>query len=131
MRWPVREGRVRLWESPLSVPSSPAPLATFGAGPRGSPLGRVGLKFGAAEYTSLMLLGLITATFLGQKSMLKSLAMVMLGLVRWFAGGAGNGPPGSPVLPMEFTKLEDGLGFIPLSWDFSGSPKFFSTWKKR
>src|ERR671938_560211 len=46
----------------------------------GPPLADVALKFGAPEYFSLMLMGLVAAAVLAQGDMVKSLAMVVLGL---------------------------------------------------
>ena len=45
------------------------------------PLTVIALKFGAAEYFSLMLLGLVSAIALAHGSILKALAMVVLGLL--------------------------------------------------
>ena len=45
------------------------------------PLAEVALAFGAPEYTSIMLFGLIAASTLSGGSMLKGLAMVVLGVV--------------------------------------------------
>src|SRR5919106_4969807 len=47
----------------------------------GPPLAEVALKFGAPEYFSLMLLGLVAAAVLSQGDVLKSLAMVGVGLL--------------------------------------------------
>jgi TctA family transporter len=44
------------------------------------PLAEVALKFGPAEYFSLMVLGLIAATVLAHGSLIKAIAMVILGL---------------------------------------------------
>src|ERR671929_2356866 len=46
----------------------------------GPPLAEMALKFGAPEYFSLMLMGLVTAAVLAHGDMVKSLAMVALGL---------------------------------------------------
>src|SRR5260221_11113310 len=45
------------------------------------PLAEVALKFGPAEYFSLMVLGLIAATVLAHGSLIKAIAMVILGLL--------------------------------------------------
>ncbi|MCL2669549.1 MAG: tripartite tricarboxylate transporter permease, partial [Syntrophaceae bacterium] len=44
------------------------------------PLSKVALEFGSTEYFSLMLMGLVTASALSQGSLVKSLAMMVLGL---------------------------------------------------
>ncbi|MCG7334731.1 tripartite tricarboxylate transporter permease [Sporosarcina sp. ACRSM] len=46
-----------------------------------TPLASVALKFGPAEYTALMLLGLLAVSSLGGKSMTKALMMTVLGLL--------------------------------------------------
>ena len=52
----------------------------------GPPLAELALEFGAAEYFSLMLMGLVTAAVLAQGDMIKSLAMVVLGLLLGIVG---------------------------------------------
>src|SRR5207302_4237551 len=47
----------------------------------GPPLAEVALKFGAPEYFSLMLMGLIAAAVLAQGDVLKSVAMVAVGVL--------------------------------------------------
>jgi len=98
-------------------------LGTFGLAIVAPPLAGWALKFGAAEYASLMLLGLITATFLGQKSMLKSLAMVLLGLVLSLVGR--ETVSGFPRFTYGVYELEDGLGFIPLIMGLFGISEVF------
>ena len=45
------------------------------------PLTRMALQFGPAEYFSLMLLGLVTSIALAHGSVVKALAMIVLGLL--------------------------------------------------
>ena len=52
----------------------------------GPPLAEVALKFGAPEYFSLMLMGLVAAAVLAQGDMVKSLAMVAMGLLLGIVG---------------------------------------------
>ena len=52
----------------------------------GPPLAEVALKFGAPEYFSLMLMGLVAAAILAQGDMVKSLAMVAVGLLFGIVG---------------------------------------------
>src|SRR5688500_18773064 len=47
----------------------------------GPPLARVALEFGAPEYFSLVVLGLIASTALARGSMVKALAMIVLGVL--------------------------------------------------
>src|ERR1700693_189247 len=50
------------------------------------PLSELALKFGPAEYCSLMILGLIGAVVLASGSLLKAIAMVILGLLLGIVG---------------------------------------------
>jgi putative tricarboxylic transport membrane protein len=52
----------------------------------GPPLAEMALKFGAPEYFSLMLMGLIAAAVLAGDNMTKSLAMVVVGLLLGIVG---------------------------------------------
>src|SRR5690349_19756710 len=52
----------------------------------GPPLSEMALKFGAPEYFSLMLMGLVTAAVLAHGDMVRSLAMVALGLLLGVVG---------------------------------------------
>ena len=45
------------------------------------PLTKLAFKFGAAEYFALMTLGLIGAVMLASGSLLKAIAMILLGLL--------------------------------------------------
>ena len=76
-----------------------AALGSFFAGMRGdradrdasrrrSP--RVGQSFGAPEYFSLMVLGLIAAVVLAHGSVIKAIAMIVLGLLLGLVGTDGN-----------------------------------------
>src|SRR5262249_29193629 len=50
------------------------------------PLAEVALKFGPAEYFSLMVLGLVSAVVLAAGSLIKAIAMVILGLLLGLVG---------------------------------------------
>ena len=54
------------------------------------PLATVGQSFGAPEYFSLMLLGLIAAVVLAHGSVVKAVAMIVLGLLLGLVGTDGN-----------------------------------------
>src|SRR4029434_3885361 len=51
-----------------------------------TPLSELALKFGPAEYFSLMVLGLIGAVVLAHGSVLKAIAMIVLGLLLGIVG---------------------------------------------
>jgi TctA family transporter len=52
----------------------------------GIPLSKLALKFGPAEYTSLMLLGLLVASVLSKSSFSKSFSMVLIGILIGIVG---------------------------------------------
>ena len=76
------------------------------------PLAIVGQSFGAPEYFSLMLLGLVAAVVLAHGSVLKAIAMIVLGLLLGLIGTDGN--TGASRFTFEITRLSDGLDFVPL-----------------
>jgi putative tricarboxylic transport membrane protein len=76
----------------------------------GPPLAEVALKFGSPEYFSLMLMGLVAAAVLAQGDMVKSLAMVALGLLLGIVGTDVN--TGLQRFSFGITELSDGIGFI-------------------
>jgi putative tricarboxylic transport membrane protein len=77
------------------------------------PLTVVALKFGAAEYFSLMLLGLVSAIALAHGSILKALAMVVLGLLLGLVGT--DIYSGTPRFTFGITEYADGLNFVALA----------------
>ena len=76
----------------------------------GPPLADVALKFGAPEYFSLMLMGLVAAAVLAQGDMAKSLAMVAMGLLLGIVGNDVN--TGIGRFTFGVNELTDGIGFI-------------------
>src|SRR3954470_5330358 len=76
----------------------------------GPPLAELALKFGAPEYFSLMLMGLVAAAVLAQGDILKSLAMVVMGLLLGIVGTDVN--TGVQRFSFGVTELSDGIGFI-------------------
>jgi putative tricarboxylic transport membrane protein len=77
------------------------------------PLTIIALKFGAAEYFSLMLLGLVSAIALAHGSILKALAMVVLGLLLGVVGT--DIYTGTPRFTFGITAYADGLSFVALA----------------
>ncbi|MHB8772880.1 MAG: tripartite tricarboxylate transporter permease [Syntrophales bacterium] len=76
----------------------------------GPPLAEVALEFGSPEYFSLMLMGLVTAAVLAQGDMLKSLAMVFVGLLLGIVGSDVDS--GIKRFCFGFYELADGIGFV-------------------
>jgi TctA family transporter len=77
------------------------------------PLTAVALEFGAAEYFSLMILGLVCAVALAHGSVLKALAMVTLGLLLGLVGT--DIYTGAPRFTLGLPELADGLSFVGLA----------------
>jgi putative tricarboxylic transport membrane protein len=75
-------------------------------------LAEVALKFGPAEYFSLMVLGLICATVLAHGSVLKAIVMILTGLLIGIVGTDVN----SGVLRFNFgiPELSDGVSLVAL-----------------
>ena len=77
------------------------------------PLTAIALKFGAAEYFSLMVLGLVSAIALAHGSILKALAMVVLGLLLGLVGT--DIYSGTPRFTLGIPEYADGLNFVALA----------------
>ena len=75
----------------------------------GPPLAEWALKFGAPENFSLMLMGLVSAAVLAHGDMVKSLAMVVLGLLIGIVGTDVNS--GMARYSFGIPELTDGIGF--------------------
>ena len=76
----------------------------------GPSISELALKFGPAEYFSLMLMGLVTAAVLAQGDMAKSLAMVVMGLLLGTVGTDVNS--GWRRFSFDISELMDGIGFV-------------------
>ena len=77
------------------------------------PLSRAALAFGPAEYFSLVVLGLIVSVALASGSMVKALAMIVLGLL---LGTVGQDIySGTPRFTFGSRELYDGLNFVSLA----------------
>ena len=73
------------------------------------PIAELAFKFGAAEYFSLMLMGLVAAALLAHGDMVKALAMVVLGLLLGIVGTDVNS--GMARYTFGISELSDGIGF--------------------
>jgi TctA family transporter len=74
------------------------------------PLSDLAFKFGPAEYFSLMVLGLIGAVVLAHGSVLKAVAMIVLGLLLGLVGMDVN--TGVPRYSFRIPELMDGINFV-------------------
>src|SRR6188768_2860470 len=83
-------------------------IATFAP-----PLAIVGQSFGAPEYFSLMVLGLIAAVVLAHGSVIKAIAMIILGLLIGLIGTDGN--TGGTRFTFGIVELTDGIDVATLA----------------
>ena len=79
----------------------------------GPALGELALKFGAAEYTSLMLMALVASAVMTQGDAVKGLAMVVLGLLLGIVGTDVNS--GMSRYSFGIPELSDGIGFTVIA----------------
>ncbi|MEA2903799.1 MAG: putative tricarboxylic transport rane protein [Alphaproteobacteria bacterium] len=77
------------------------------------PLALVGQSFGAPEYFSLMVLGLVAAVVLAHGPVLKAVAMIILGLLFGLAGT--DGQTAGQRFTFGITGLSDGIDFAVLA----------------
>ncbi|MDD3785109.1 MAG: tripartite tricarboxylate transporter permease [Porticoccaceae bacterium] len=92
------------------------------------PLTEVALKFGPAEYFSLMVLGLIGAVVLASGSLLKALAMILLGLLFGMVGTDVNS--GVARYSFDIPELTDGISFIAIAMGVFGYGEIISNLSK-
>ena len=82
------------------------------------PLAEVALKFGPAEYFSLMVLGLIAAVVLASGSLVKAIGMILLGLLLGIVGTDVNS--GLQRYSLGIPELSDGIGFVTVAMGLFG-----------
>mgnify|MGYP002783580004 FL=1 len=82
------------------------------------PLAELAFQFGAAEYFSLMVLGLVAAVVLAQGSLLKALAMIVLGILLGTVGM--DTTTGDQRFTFGMPELSDGLGFVVVAMGMFG-----------
>ena len=82
------------------------------------PLAEVALKFGPAEYFSLMVLGLIAAVVLASGSLVKAIGMIVLGLLLGIIGTDVNS--GLQRFSFGIPELSDGIGFVVVAMGLFG-----------
>ncbi|MBD0414312.1 tripartite tricarboxylate transporter permease [Oryzicola mucosus] len=77
------------------------------------PLTAIALQFGAAEYFSLMMVGLVSSIALAHGSVVKALAMVVLGLLLGLVGT--DIYSGAPRFTLGIREYADGLNFVAVA----------------
>ncbi|HEX7439895.1 MAG TPA: tripartite tricarboxylate transporter permease, partial [Caldimonas sp.] len=121
----ARQGRAG---AALSV----AALGSFFAGCVGTiiiaafapPLTELAFKFGPAEYFSLMVLGLIGAVVLASGSLIKAIAMILLGLL--LAQVNTDVISGTARYSFDIPQLTDGIGFVVIAMGVFGFGEIIS-----
>ncbi len=93
-------------------------VATFLLAAFAPPLAEVAFKFGPAEYFSLMVLGLVAAVVLANGSVVKALAMVVLGLLLGMIGTDVNS--GVARFSFDIPELTDGVEFAVVAMGMFG-----------
>lgn len=88
------------------------------------PLTEVALSFGPAEYFSLMILGLIGAVVLASGSLIKALAMIVLGLLVGLIGTDVNS--GVARFSFDIPELTDGVNFVVIAMGVFGYGEIIS-----
>src|SRR4030081_3113169 len=84
----------------------------------GAPLTSVALMFGPGECFSLMVLGLVFAVVLARGSVVKAVAMVMMGLLMSMVGS--DIETGQSRMAFDVPELSDGIGFIVVAMGVFG-----------
>jgi putative tricarboxylic transport membrane protein len=93
-------------------------VATFLLVLAAPPLAEVALKFGPAEYFSLMVLGLVASVALASGSLLKAFTMIVLGLLLGLVGS--DVETGTQRFTFDMPEMADGLNFVALSMGVFG-----------
>ncbi|MFG1215430.1 tripartite tricarboxylate transporter permease [Xanthobacter flavus] len=82
------------------------------------PLANLALQFGPPEYFSLMVLGLIASVTLASGSVVKAIAMIVLGLILGLSGQ--DIYTGTPRFTFDLPELSDGFDFVALAMGMFG-----------
>lgn len=82
------------------------------------PLAYAALKFGPAEYFSLMVLGLVASVVLARGSLLKAIGMILVGLILGLVGTDVSS--GSQRYTFGVNELMDGIGFVTVAMGMFG-----------
>ncbi|CAG1012389.1 MAG: tripartite tricarboxylate transporter permease [Rhizobiaceae bacterium] len=88
-------------------------VSTFLVALLAPPLTAVALSFGAAEYFSLMVVGLVSSIALASGSIVKALAMLVLGLLLGLVGT--DIYTGTPRFNLGIREYSDGLNFVAVA----------------
>ena len=84
----------------------------------GPPLAELAFEFGAAEYFSMMVLGLVSAVVLAHGSLIKAVCMILVGLLLGIVGTDVNS--GIARYALGISELSDGIGFVSVAMGMFG-----------
>jgi TctA family transporter len=93
------------------------------------PLAEVAFQFGPAEYFSLMVLGLIAAIVLARGSLIKAIAMIVLGLLLGLVGADTD--TGRFRFTFGLPQLADGIGFVVVAMGLFGFSEIIVNLERR
>jgi TctA family transporter len=93
------------------------------------PLAELAFKFGPAEYFSLMVLGLLAAVVLARGSLLKAVAMIILGLLLGIVGADVN--TGLFRFTFGVPELQDGIDFVVVAMGLFGFSEIIANLERR
>src|SRR5512139_1672351 len=93
-------------------------VCTFLIAVAAPPLSEVALKFGPADYFSLMVLGLVASIVLASGSLLHAIGMVIVGLLLGLVGS--DVTSGGQRFTFGLAQLADGIGFVVVAMGMFG-----------
>jgi TctA family transporter len=99
-------------------------VATFLLALFAPPLAELALKFGPAEYFSLMVLGLVASVVLAHGSLLRAIGMILVGLLLGIVGTDVNS--GTPRYTFDMPELADGINFVVVAMGMFGLGEIIS-----
>ena len=115
----ARQGKAGLALSTAALGSFFAgTVATFLLALFAPPLAEIALKFGPAEYFSLMVMGLVASVVLAHGSLIKAVAMILLGLLLGLVGT--DVTSGTPRFTFDTPELADGINFVIVAMGMFG-----------
>jgi putative tricarboxylic transport membrane protein len=99
-------------------------VATFLLAVAAPPLAELALRFGPAEYFSLMVMGLVASVVLASGSLLRAIGMILLGLLLGLVGTDVNS--GVPRYSFNAPELADGINFVVVAMGMFGLGEIMS-----
>ncbi|MFO1322128.1 MAG: tripartite tricarboxylate transporter permease [Burkholderiales bacterium] len=99
-------------------------VATLIVAAAAPPLAELAFKLGAAEYFSLMVLGLVAAVVLAQGSLFKAIAMIVLGILLGLVGM--DTTTGDQRYTFGLPELSDGIDFVVVAMGMFGFAEIIS-----